>query len=143
MSCIKYPICIHIHAQMSVHNTLNILYTLSKRKQDSIKSEKIKSMKAKSQGKIRKHSTTDGGSDSDDEPVSFFSHLEETASSKTTEIETTVVAPLKISSVVATPLDSDSTHSSIDQKEGDDDRSVASIVLSSVADINLYFATER
>ena len=106
-------------------------YTLSKRKQHSIKSEKIKSMKAKSRGKIRKHSTTDGGSDSDDEPVSFFSHLEETASSKTTEIETTVVAPLKISSVVATPLDSDATHSSIDQKESDDDRSVAS----NVADI--------
>lgn len=55
-------------------------YTLSKRRQDSIKLEKAKSMKAKMKGKPQ---TSGDGSDSDEEPVSFFSHLEDTSSSNT------------------------------------------------------------
>ena len=54
-------------------------YTLTKRKQDSIKSERAKAMKAKSRGKTQTQAAGDG-SDSDEEPVSFFSHLEATTS---------------------------------------------------------------
>ena len=52
-------------------------YTLSKRRQDSIKSAKAKATKAKATAaKARKGGGE--GSDSDEETVSFFSHLEDT-----------------------------------------------------------------
>ena len=54
-------------------------YTLSKRRQDSIKSEKARAMKAKLVSAKGKQQTSGDGSDSDEEPVSFFSHLEETS----------------------------------------------------------------
>lgn len=70
-------------------------YTLSKRKQDSIKLEKAKSKK----GKVAASKQASGdGSDSDEEPVSFFSHLEETTSTEDAKASTnTSVVSLSIS----------------------------------------------
>lgn len=70
-------------------------YTLSKRKQDSIKLEKAKSKK----GKVAASKQASGeGSDSDEEPVSFFSHLEETTPAEDAKTSTnTSVVSLSIS----------------------------------------------
>ena len=77
-------------------------YTLSKRRQDSIKSEKLKAKRAKSRGSGKVATLPgDAGSDSDEEPVSFFSHLEETKTDASSNSET-VVAPLKVSGPVFT-----------------------------------------
>ena len=84
-------------------------YTLSKRRQDSIKSEKLKAKRTKSRGggKVAT-SPGDAGSDSDEEPVSFFSHLEETETDASSS-SGTVVAPLKVSGpVFTTPSASES-----------------------------------
>ena len=91
--------------QRSLTTTQSMVpYTLSKRRQDSIKSEKMKSMKAKSRGKQGRLSAGGEGSDSDEEPVSFFSHLEETAcrvADTTTAMSSSVVPSL---TVLPTPL---------------------------------------
>lgn len=95
-------------------------YTLSKRRQDSIKSEKLKAMRVKSRGKPTTSSGGgNAGSDSDEEPVSFFSHLEETAG-RTDGGSGTVVAPLKVSGpALATPSANTSLIATSSRSESD------------------------
>ena len=102
-------------------------YTLSKRKQDSIKSEKAQSAKAKLATTRGKLQSSGDGSDSDEEPVSFFPHLEETAPKNDTEKDTKS-ASLTSCSVVPQHFTTESvTTSSASNVSSASDSSVANL----------------